>query len=232
MESKDSIFNRMKSCLERNKIWFETIFVLVLTITSICVACSANVISRQQVHIDDSTHLPNFNVSATKLDENFIFSDSSYSSVMEIKNSGGYIKNSTAVFQGVLTVYSIEEPQKKWYFKIQNYSYPEKVFYNSEKNVFDFYRSSIDSARILKGLDSYLRQYDDSLYFAIYETVSIEYTDYKSIQHSEFYVINNDHLLNPEGSISVDDKTKELCFTETNFNEEAERIYRLTTGEE
>ena len=53
----------MKSFLEKNKIYFETIIAIIMTVASLVVAVAANRISEAQKEIQEKTVSPNLDIS-------------------------------------------------------------------------------------------------------------------------------------------------------------------------
>lgn len=79
--------DHFRNSLEQNKIFFETIVMVVLTVAGICVSCSANKITQRQASIEEALAMPIINIET-------VYNDN-HTQIKEIKifNDGSAVRN-------------------------------------------------------------------------------------------------------------------------------------------
>ncbi len=199
-----------KNWLSNNKIYFETVMALSLTIMGILISIislsfqqKANDLQEMQSFIEKQLNMPVFNVSKTSYYEDYSIDGITYPAGTEVKiiNNGGNISNgylnADAKIEVIVhdkdhnVVGTVVAENTQRYLK--GYSY-----YDAQSKSFTI-KTNFDTRNIELRyfLDQHLENDYKNYYFTllISDYVNIQYYDFQNQYHNEWYELNGGDLL-------------------------------------
>lgn len=170
----------IKSFLENNKIYFDTIFQISISIVSIFLLIQGNYISKSQVLLEKQEVAPAFNFSFQKNKNNIV--------TYHMHNNKGYISN--VVFEK-FNVITILFKNKSFEFEI----YDTNFQYTSRQNDWYFtteYKENFYEDIISK-INNWINKQKYLYIFISYDSLyKVKYTDYQNKYYEDYFYINND----------------------------------------
>ncbi len=193
-----------KNWLNNNKIYFETIMALSLTIMGVLISVVSLSFQKKAILIEEQLHMPVFNISQTPYYEEHTIDGIIYPAGMEVNiiNNGGNISNGYLSADAKIEIivkdkeYNskgnvvVENTQK--YMKGHSYYDARTKSFTLQKD-FDLRRLELQSYLYNKLQDEY-KDYDFAVLISDY--LNIQYYDFKNQYHNEWYGINGGDLLN------------------------------------
>lgn len=198
---------RFKKHLKDNKIFFETITSLLLSVMAIVVSVvsvsmqkEANELQEKQVLLAEQQNMPVFNVSY-KYYESYVENDISYPDGQEINiiNNGGNILNGYLSAKTQIEVVIYDENNQKGIIVIEDLGgYPKKYsYYDSETKRFTIKRDSIiKTYELCRFINNQLNnKYEEYSFIAFYKDyINLQYTDFQNVFHNNWYDLSEERL--------------------------------------
>lgn len=170
----------IKKFLKNNKIYFDTIFQISISIISIFLVIQSNYISKLQLLLEKQEIAPSFNFTLKKDKNNRI--------TYHMHNNKGYISN---VNFKKINVINILSKTKSFEFEI----YDDYFNSISKQNDWYFtteYKENFYEDIILK-ISNWTNKQKDIFIFTSYDSLyKIQYKDYNNNYYEEYFYINND----------------------------------------
>mgnify|MGYP000014903231 FL=1 len=236
IEVKPDTESNFQVFLEKKKIYFETIMMLILSIAgtiisivSVKVAMVANDISLNEQRIEDLEKQPSFVLDMESDEKN------SYT----IRNVGGDIKFGNVIGEEVLIIAIYDEQYDyigKGYILLDGFFEKDYSTYNFETNCFELYRTP-DPKPVVNWMDKIENLIvEQGLFCGIEctEYFDFMYTDYKQELIQKSMVAQGEYIKDIENTdvytfkmrVNIDDLENEQLFTEIEEQLEEFRIYK------
>lgn len=216
---------RFKNWLNNNKIYFETIMTLSLTIMSILISFvslsfqqKSNELQEKQALIEAQLNMPVFNVSQTFYNEEYVIDGVSYPAGIEVNiiNNGGNISNGYLDADAKIEILVHDkEYNSKGFVVIENiqrymrgYSY-----YDAKTKSFtikkDFDMRNIELRSFL--YDQLHNDYENySFTILMTDYINIQYNDFQNQFHNEWYELSGGELFKRSPVVSEQYKSLQI----------------------
>jgi len=197
----------LKEALDENKVYFEVfslviigIMGIVLSISAVFISIKANDIAAEQLLVSELQNMPMFNISGESGKAYFDEKQNEMGVTMVIKNNGGQITNATIYAR---TVVEFKIRDEDFASVIQGRGTLSGTYdqawapYDGNTNTFTLKRNkaevlnNMELSLLLAAILNNPYQHMDIQSIEIKEYVRIEYTDYRSIVHSDLFEISS-----------------------------------------
>lgn len=203
----------LKIWLADNRIYFETIMTISLTIMGVCISIISLSIEKRSVEIQEQQNMPAFGISQKYADECITESGLYFPARYEIEivNYGGYISNAYLEAHSLLEVELFDnhnmrraniviEDTEGYVVGKSHYSAERKSFTIMREKEKHF-QSLLLELYLKEELDADFKEY--SFIISPVEYVNIKYLDFSGISHDEWYKLYGSDLVKDE-KVSTD----------------------------
>lgn len=188
MKSTKEVVGIIRDWLEKNKIFFETIVMVSLTIMGVVVAWNANKIADKANLLTEKE----MNIAHNEKMPNFTMVDDGNSKTYSILNIGGNISDATAVYDYYVCIQADYKNRfEEIIIEVADAYEKTNVSYNYNTCSFENGINDLLIHTMMEEAAELLKCFNVSMEYQIIEVVELAYKDYMDETHIERYILDS-----------------------------------------